>query len=462
VTRHFVLVGLMGAGKTTVGRGLAEALGWPFNDSDAAIEREQGSTVRALADEIGVEAMHELEAAHLLRALADPGPSVIAAAASTIDDPECRAALTEPGIRTIWLKADPSVLARRFDRKRHRPRFGRAPAGLLAEQAREREPLFRSLHPVEIETAGKDPGEVVELALARSAAVGNDATVRLGVVFPQTEIGADPGGVRAFVEAVQAIGYDHLLVYDHVLGADVTNRSDWPGPYTSEHQFHELFVLFGYLAAIAPGLELVAGVLVLPQRQTALVAKQAAEVDILTAGRFRLGVGLGWNYVEYEALGEDFGNRGRRSEEQIEVLRRLWTEPVVDFEGRWHRIPQAGINPLPGRSIPIWIGGSAEAAIRRAARVADGFFPQRPLEGGWRATLERFRGWVVEAGRDPAAIGVEQRIDVGGGTPDDWRAAVDEWRDLGATHVSVTTMRGGLDGPDAHIGRIREAFEALA
>jgi probable F420-dependent oxidoreductase len=286
--------------------------------------------------------------------------------------------------------------------------------------------------------------------------------VQLGVVFPQTEIGADPGGVRAFVEAVQAIGYDHLLVYDHVLGADVSNRSDWPGPYTSDHQFHELFVLFGYLAAIVPGLELVAGVLVLPQRQTALVAKQAAEVDILTAGRFRLGVGLGWNYVEYEALGEDFGNRGRRSEEQIEVLRRLWTEPIVDFEGRWHRIPQAGINPLPGRSIPIWIGGSAEAAIRRAARVADGFFPQRPLEGGWPATLERFRGWVAEAGRDPAAIGVEQRIDVSGGTPDDWRAAVEEWRELGATHISVTTMRGGLDGPDAHIERIREAFEALA
>jgi alkanesulfonate monooxygenase SsuD/methylene tetrahydromethanopterin reductase-like flavin-dependent oxidoreductase (luciferase family) len=144
------------------------------------------------------------------------------------------------------------------------------------------------------------------------------------------------------------------------------------------------------------------------------------------------------------------------------VLRRLWTEPIVDFEGRWHRIPQAGINPLPGRSIPIWIGGSAEAAIRRAARVADGFFPQRPLEGGWPATLERFRGWVAEAGRDPAAIGVEQRIDVSGGTPDDWRAAVEEWRELGATHISVTTMRGGLDGPDAHIERIREAFEALA
>ncbi len=285
--------------------------------------------------------------------------------------------------------------------------------------------------------------------------------MEFGVVFPQTEIGADPGGVRAFAQAAEEIGYGHLLAYDHVLGADLSQRSDWPGPYTSEHQFHELFVLFGYLAAVAPGLELVAGVLVLPQRQTALVAKQAAEVDLLTGGRLRLGVGLGWNYVEFEALGEDFRNRGRRSEEQVEVLRRLWTEPVVEFDGRWHRIPAAGINPLPvQRPIPIWIGGSAEVAIKRAARLADGFFPQRPLEDGWPATMERFRAWAEEAGRDPASIGVEQRIDVSGGTPDDWRASVEEWRALGATHVSVVTMRAGLN-VDGHVERIGEAFEAL-
>jgi probable F420-dependent oxidoreductase len=286
--------------------------------------------------------------------------------------------------------------------------------------------------------------------------------VKVGVVFPQTEIGADPGGVREFAQAAQELGYTHLLAYDHVLGADVSNRRDWPGPYTAEHQFHELLVLFGYLAGVVPGLELVAGVLVLPQRQTALVAKQAAEVDILTGGRFRLGVGLGWNFVEFEALAEDFHDRGRRAEEQIEVLRRLWTEPVVDFEGRWHRIPRAGINPLPvQRPIPIWIGGSAEAAIRRAARLADGFFPQRPLEGGWPATMERFRGWVEEAARDPDEIGIEWRIDVSSGTPDDWRVEVEKRRALGATQVSIQTMRGGLHGPDAHIGRIREAAEAL-
>ena len=287
--------------------------------------------------------------------------------------------------------------------------------------------------------------------------------MQLGAVFPQTEIGSDPGAVRAFAQAAEELGYRHLLVYDHVLGADVASRPDWAGPYTSEHEFHELFVLFGYLAAVAPGLELVAGVLVLPQRQTALVAKQAAEVDILTGGRFRLGVGLGWNPVEFEALGESFTNRGRRVEEQIAVLRRLWTEETVDFHGEYHVIPRAGINPLPvQRPIPIWIGGSAEAAIRRAARHADGYFPQRPLEGGWPATMERFWAWVDEAERDRAGIGIEWRIPAGTGTPDDWRASADEWRQLGATHLAVTTTWGGLSGPDAHIERIREAAEALA
>jgi probable F420-dependent oxidoreductase len=286
--------------------------------------------------------------------------------------------------------------------------------------------------------------------------------VKVGVVFPQTEIGADPGGVREFARAVQELGFDHLLAYDHVLGADVSSRPAWSGPYTAEHQFHEIFVLCGYLAGLVSGLELVTGVLVLSQRQTALVAKQAAEIDILTGGRFRLGVGLGWNFVEFDALGMNFHDRGRRAEEQIQVLRRLWTEPIVDFEGRWHRIPRAGINPLPvQRPIPIWIGGSAEAAIRRAARLADGFFPQRPLEGGWPATMERFRQWVEDAGRSPDKIGIEWRIDVATGTPEDWRAQAEERKAIGATHLSLQTMRGGLKGPDAHIGRIREAAEAL-
>jgi probable F420-dependent oxidoreductase len=286
--------------------------------------------------------------------------------------------------------------------------------------------------------------------------------VKLGAVFPQTEIGADVGAVRAYVEAVDGLGYDHLLAYDHVLGGDRERHPDLVGPYRAEHQFHEILVLFGFVAGIAPRLELVTGVVIAPQRQTALLAKQAAEIDLLTRGNSRLGLGIGWNPVEYEALGEDFTNRGRRFEEQIDLMRRLWTEPVVDFEGRWHTVTAAGINPLPvQRPIPVWIGGSAERQLRRAARLADGYFPQRPLEGGWPATIAQMRAWVEEEGRDWSAFGLEQRINVASGAPEEWRAAADEWRGLGATHLSLVTMGGGLEGPDGHVERLREAREVL-
>lgn len=286
--------------------------------------------------------------------------------------------------------------------------------------------------------------------------------MKLGVVFPQTEIGADPAGIREYAQAAQELGFDHLLAYDHVLGADDARHPGLVGPYRTEHMFHEILVLFGYLAAVAPRLELVTGVVITPQRQTALLAKQAAEIDVLTGGRFRLGLGIGWNPVEYEALGMDFSDRGRRFEEQIELLRLLWTEPVLDFQGRWHTVTAAGLNPLPvQRPIPIWIGGSAEPALRRTARLADGYFPQRPLEGGWPATMELMRAWVEEAGRDWASFGVEQRINVAAGTPDDWREAAEDWRELGATHLSLVTMGGGLEGTAAHVERLGEAREAL-
>ena len=204
------------------------------------------------------------------------------------------------------------------------------------------------------------------------------------------------------------------------------------------------------------------GVIILPQRQTALVAKQAAEVDILTGGRFRLGVGIGWNAVEYEALGMNFTNRARRFEEQIALLRRLWTEPVLTFAGRYERVTAAGLKPLPVQQpIPIWIGGSAEPALKRAAEVADGFFPQRPLAGGWAATLAQMRAWRTAAGLDWAGYGVEARLNAGTGTPDDWRRTVEEWRGLGATHLSVNTMGGGLGGPDGHIERLRQVDEVV-
>jgi probable F420-dependent oxidoreductase len=287
--------------------------------------------------------------------------------------------------------------------------------------------------------------------------------VRVGAVFPQTEIGPDRGAVRAYVEGVRDLGFHHLMAYDHVLGADRDVHTHLLGPYRAEHQFHEILVLFGYAAALAPELELVTGVVIAPQRQTALLAKQAAEIDLLTDGRFRLGLGIGWNDVEYEALGMDFSNRGRRFEEQIELLRRFWTEPVFDFEGRWHKVTAAGINPLPiQRPIPIWIGGSAERALRRAAVSADGLFPQRPLEGhDWAGTLEQMRAWAAEADRDWSRFGIEQRISLAEDDPEGWRAPGEEWIGLGATHLTLVTMGGGLDGVDAHLERLREGLEAL-
>src|SRR3984885_9869785 len=194
--------------------------------------------------------------------------------------------------------------------------------------------------------------------------------MRIGVVFPQTEIGADAGAVRAYAEHVEGLGVTHLLAYDHVVGADPNDSPGWDGPEALHNPFHEPLVTFGYLAAVTTSLELVTGILILPQRQTVLVAKQAAEVDLLSGGRLRLGIGLGWNAVEYEALGEDFSNRGKRCEEQVDLMRKLWTEPSVTFSGSYHHVTGAGLAPLPvQRPIPVWFGASSPRALRRAGRL---------------------------------------------------------------------------------------------
>ena len=286
--------------------------------------------------------------------------------------------------------------------------------------------------------------------------------MKLGVTFPQTEIGPDPAGVRAYAEAAEELGYSHLLVYDHVLGADPAAREGWRGAYTFQSAFHEPFVLFGFLAAVTRRLELVTGVLILPQRQTALVAKQAAEVDVLTGGRLRLGIGVGWNAVEYEALGEDFHDRGRRSAEQIAVLRALWTAGAPSFTGRWHQITAAGINPMPvQRPIPIWIGGSADAVLRRIARLGDGWFPLRNPDDECRAMVEQLRAYTREAGRDPDAIGIEGRINMARGDEASWVAALESWQGVGATHMTVNTMGAGYATPQQHIDAIRRFKSAV-
>ncbi len=285
--------------------------------------------------------------------------------------------------------------------------------------------------------------------------------MRIGVVFPQTEIGADVGAVRAYAERVEELGFSHVLAYDHVLGADPAVHAPWTGPYDLHTTFHEPLVLFGYLAAVT-SLELVSGIIILPQRQSALAAKQAAEVDLLSAGRLRLGIGLGWNAVEYEALGKDFSNRGRRIEEQVALLRRLWTEQSVTFEGSYERVTGAGLAPLPvQRPIPVWFGAQSPRAYERAGRLADGWFPQVPP--GPR--LDEARAIVTEAarsaGRDPATLGMEGRVSW---TTDGMAKLADHigrWRDAGATHVSINTMGAGLGAVGGHLAVLTEAAAAL-
>jgi probable F420-dependent oxidoreductase len=285
--------------------------------------------------------------------------------------------------------------------------------------------------------------------------------VQIGVVFPQTEIGADVGAVRAYAQGVEELGFAHLLAYDHVLGADPAVHQGWNGPYDIRTTFHEPLVLFGFLAAITP-LELVTGIIILPQRQTALVAKQAAEVDLLTGGKFRLGIGLGWNAVEYEALGKDFSNRGRRMSEQVALLRRLWTEPSVTFDGSNEKVTGAGLCPLPvQRPIPVWFGAQSRAAYIRAGQLGDGWFPQVPpgprLDEA-RAVVEQA---AVAAGRDPARLGMEGRVSWGDGGAGRLVDHAGRWRAAGASHLSVNTMGAGLGAVDGHLTALTAAAEAL-
>jgi probable F420-dependent oxidoreductase len=294
--------------------------------------------------------------------------------------------------------------------------------------------------------------------------------LQAGAVFPQLEIGVDPEAIANYVRTVEAIGYDHLVIFDHVLGADPSRAGGWTGVYDHRSMFHEPLVLFGYLAAITTRLKLATAIIVLPQRQTALVAKQAAEVDVLSQGRLILGVGIGWNAVEYEALGMSFTDRGKRIEEQIAVLRALWTQDVVDFKGRWHRVDRAGINPLPvQRPIPIWMGGGwdrqkraiVEPVARRIAKIADGWFTHLPANEDGRAAMEVFRRLVQEEGRDPASVPVEGRLPAAKSGAEEWKRGIDTFRQMGITSVELNTMGAGFRSLDEHLDALRRFRELI-
>ncbi len=285
--------------------------------------------------------------------------------------------------------------------------------------------------------------------------------MQIGVVFPQTELGGDPGAVRTYAAAVSELGYAHIAVYDHVVGADPRVHHGWNGPYDIHTTFHEPMVLFGFLAALT-SLELVTSIVILPQRQTVLVAKQATEIDLLTGGRFRLGVGLGWNAVEYEALGQDFANRGARIGEQVALMRELWTQETVTFSGEYEHVTGAGIAPFPvQRPIPVWFGARAKVALRRAGRIADGWFPMGE-PGPWLTeSIAVVNDAALAAGRDPSTIGMDARINVGAADPQTTSERAAAWREAGATHLSLNTMGAGRKTVDDHVAALEAAAHAL-
>lgn len=290
--------------------------------------------------------------------------------------------------------------------------------------------------------------------------------MRIGVLFPTVEIGGDPVAIRDWAQAIEDLGYDHIWVYEHVLGFTQNPALGPSGPVTPRVIMDEPLVLLGFLAAITRRIGLLTGVVVLPQRQTALVAKQAAEVDALSGGRLRLGVGVGAVARETAALGVDFHTRGQRMDEQLALLRRLWTEEAVTFEGRWHHIPDGGglMGPRPvQRPIPIWIGGRSEAAMQRAARLADGWMPLLPApDEQARARVDAFRASTAAAGRLPSEVGLEVWGPLAGMTESGWAAHAAGWRELGATHYAVVTSGMGLTSVHAHIDQLRRVREVLA
>jgi probable F420-dependent oxidoreductase len=286
--------------------------------------------------------------------------------------------------------------------------------------------------------------------------------MRLGLIVPQQEIGPDPADVALWARTVEECGFSYINIYDHVLGADRSIRPDWGARYGLEDQFHEPFVLYGYLAALTT-LELVTGVIILPQRQTALVAKQAAEVDVLAGGRFRLGVGLGWNAVEYDALGESFSTRAARIEEQVGLMRRLWTETSITFEGRFDRVDHAGLLPLPvQRPIPIWFGGSTiPAVVDRIARISDGWICNTQPGPELDDALERLWAAVDAAGRQRSEVGLQVLVRVN----DQLEAehvigTLETYERLGATHVSFDPGRLKRT-PAEHVGFVRDLARLL-
>lgn len=281
--------------------------------------------------------------------------------------------------------------------------------------------------------------------------------MKYGAIFPQFEVSSDVENIRKFMLSVEEMGYDFVVAYDHVLGANPEREEPLNGAYTHETQFHEIFSLFSYASAITTKLEFATGIVILPQRQTALVAKQAAQVDLFSNGRLRLGVGVGWNRVELEGLGEDFSTRGRRSAEQVEVMKMLWQNELVTYEGEFHKLDDVGINPLPiQRPIPVWFGGNADPVLRRMAKLGDGWMTSGMLIEDVKPRLEKLHEYLKAEGRDPANFGIDPFIPLHRMDENEHVGNVEQWQEIGATHAGILTMGSGYTTIEQHLADLEK------
>ena len=286
--------------------------------------------------------------------------------------------------------------------------------------------------------------------------------MEIGAVFPHNEIGTDPQAIKDYAQGVEELGVTHLLIYDHVLGADRDRPGGFEGPYDKDVAFHEPFTTFAFIAAVTKKLDMITTVMILPQRQTVLVAKQAAELAILSNNRFKLGIGVGWNTVEYTGLNENFKNRGKRQEEQVELMRLLWESEVLEYKGDYHHIDKASINPRPSKSVPIWFGGGAPQLIERCADLGDGWIPLMGPNEAARKTLAAIKEKRKSKGLDWDNFGVQAQAQYAGGDAERWNKHAEKWRNLGASHLAIATHNAEPTNVDGHLGRIKEYLNAVA
>ena len=285
--------------------------------------------------------------------------------------------------------------------------------------------------------------------------------MEIGAVFPHNEIGTDPQAIKDYAQGVEELGVTHLLIYDHVLGADRDRPGGFEGPYDKDVAFHEPFTTFAFIAAVTKKLDMITTVMILPQRQTVLVAKQAAELAILSNNRFKLGIGVGWNTVEYTGLNENFKNRGKRQEEQVKLMRLLWESEVLEYKGDYHHIDKASINPRPSKSVPIWFGGGAPQLIERCADLGDGWIPLMGPNEAARKTLAAIKEKRESKGLDWDNFGVQAQAQYAGGDAERWNKHAEKWRNLGASHLAIATHNAEPTNVDGHLGRIKEYLNAV-